>query len=104
VELTAIQKIFTEANLYEHEVLQDIYAFIEKIDDMQVEDNEFGRDVELVLEPMLPYDGSESIRGYYFVDHSARCLFWLEDFDLSLGRQGGKIASTVDLSLGSLRC
>jgi hypothetical protein len=36
-------------------------------------------DVELVLE--IISRGTEKICGYYFVEHSSRCLFWLEEFD-----------------------
>ena len=36
-------------------------------------------DIELVLE-IVPWD-NEVICGYYFVEHSSRCLFWLEEFD-----------------------
>jgi len=36
-------------------------------------------DVELVLE--IHAQGTEMICGYYLVEHSSRCLFWLEAFD-----------------------
>ena len=36
-------------------------------------------DIELVLE-IIPQE-DDPICGYYFVEHSSRCLFWLEDFD-----------------------
>ena len=35
--------------------------------------------LELVLE-IIPTE-DELICGYYFVEHSSRCLFWLEEFD-----------------------
>jgi hypothetical protein len=65
-------------------MLQDINEFIENINDtLRVEGIEIGLDVELVLEPMLSSKGNEVVCGYYYVDHGARCLFWLEDFDAS---------------------
>jgi len=36
-------------------------------------------EIELVLE--IHTQGTEKICGYYFVEHSSRCLFWLEQFD-----------------------
>ena len=36
-------------------------------------------DIELVLETHT--QGTEMICGYYLVEHSSRCLFWLEAFD-----------------------
>jgi hypothetical protein len=36
-------------------------------------------DVELVLE--IHAQGTEMVCGYYLVEHSSRCLFWLEAFD-----------------------
>jgi hypothetical protein len=36
-------------------------------------------DIELVLE-IIPQE-DDPICGYYFVEHSSRCLFWLEDYD-----------------------
>lgn len=40
---------------------------------------ELPHDVELVLE-IIPQD-KETICGYYFINHSCRLLFWLEEFD-----------------------
>jgi hypothetical protein len=51
-------------------------------------------DVELVLE-ILP-QGAEKICGYYFVEHSSRCLFWLEEFDAE--QICGEINVVVSLS------
>jgi hypothetical protein len=41
-----------------------------------------GPDIELVLELMECPDGDTKC-GYYFVDNTARCLFWVEEFDAS---------------------
>jgi hypothetical protein len=37
-------------------------------------------DVELVLE--IHAQVTEMVCGYYLVEHSSRCLFWLEAFDV----------------------
>jgi hypothetical protein len=79
-----MQKIVTEANLYHAEVMHDIDSFIEHIDNvMRLKGIKLGPEVELVLEPMLSKDGTDIVCGYYFVDHETRCLFWLENFDVS---------------------
>jgi hypothetical protein len=55
---------------------------IVKIDEMarakalSSEDDRF----ELVLE-LLQGDNGEMSCGYYFINHSTRCLFWLQPFD-----------------------
>lgn len=36
-------------------------------------------DIDLVLE--LVHFPDDTVCGYYFVNHSRRCLFWLEMFD-----------------------
>jgi hypothetical protein len=43
------------------------------------ENIELAPDVELVLE-IVPWK-EDLLCGYYFVEHSSRCLFWLEEFD-----------------------
>ena len=80
----ARQRIFTEANLYDHDKLQLITEcadqILSELENMTRDKNiPFSPDVELVLE-LVPWN-KQLICGYYFVEHNSRCLFWLEGFD-----------------------
>jgi hypothetical protein len=81
----SLQKILTDANLCEVTVLKDINIFIAQIFE-EMERNEttqtrIDADAHIVLERM-ECDGKPAQCGYYFVNHKARSLFWLEDFDI----------------------
>lgn len=60
-----------------------IVAFIDQIDDLtQAHDTKVTNDADLVLE-LLPGQDGQMACGYYFAEHQTRCLFWLEQFDIS---------------------
>lgn len=80
---SAVQNILTVAYLYDRDVLSDIEAFIEQIENILLEKGISRQpDVELVLERFAD-SGPEADCGYYFVSHKDRCLFWYEEFDIS---------------------
>jgi hypothetical protein len=65
-------------------MLDHINKFLSQIDAMSVDQSICLEDgsTELVLE-LFQDDGERMICGYYFIDHSTRCLFWLHKFDAS---------------------
>ena len=78
------QRIYTDANLYDPKELVVITESADQIlgdleNKARDENIELAPDVELVLE-IFPQE-ENLLCGYYFVEHSSRCLFWLEDFD-----------------------
>ena len=79
----ARQRIFTEADLYDHKELQLITEcadqILSELEETMQDENISLLDVELVLE-LVPWN-DEVICGYYFVEHNSRCLFWLHEFD-----------------------
>jgi hypothetical protein len=75
----SVQKIFTDAHLYNPDILLHATAFIRRIDDLKRIKN-VQLDAELVLE-ITPDDQGMLQCGYYFVDHQTRSLFWLEEFE-----------------------
>ena len=81
---SARQRIFTDANLYDHDKLQLIAECADQIlseleNTTRDENISLPPDVELVLE-LVPWN-KQLICGYYFVEHNSRCLFWLHEFD-----------------------
>ena len=74
-----IQKIYTDAYLYDPDVLFHATCFIQRIDDL-TSARTIQPDAELVLE-ITPDEDGEIACGYYFVHHQNRCLFWLEEFE-----------------------
>ena len=81
---SARQRIFTDANLYDHDKLQQIAECADQIlseleNTTRDENISLPPDVELVLD-LFPWK-QQLICGYYFVKHDSRCLFWLEGFD-----------------------
>lgn len=94
------QKIFTDANLYDHEEFTIISESADQIlgdleRKLQDEGITLPHDPDLVLE-VVPWD-EELVCGYYFVNHDSRCLFWLEEFDAS-GFCHNEIQAVVSLS------
>ena len=80
------QRIYTDANLYDSKEFAIITESADQIltqlqNQAQDLHDALPDDVELVLE-IVPFQ-HKSICGYYFVNHSRRCLFWLEKFDAS---------------------
>ena len=74
--------IYTDTNMCNPDLRQEIEQSIEEINRLRDNSPPLPRDWELALE--LGVDGrtGEPICSYYFVCHSARCLFWLHEFDL----------------------
>jgi hypothetical protein len=77
-----IKKVYTDAYLYDPTTLEQLTACLEQITDMIRNANIDVSKNELVLDLQRGDDG-EILCGYYFVDHAARLLFWLEAFDIS---------------------
>ncbi|KAF8068880.1 hypothetical protein FPV67DRAFT_1448735 [Lyophyllum atratum] len=76
------KRIFTDANLYEADMLSQIEANIDTIDEFfRVHNIRRSVHVDLVLE-LLRVDGQIDTL-YYMVDHSKRCIFFVDDFDAS---------------------
>ncbi|KAF4593415.1 hypothetical protein EYR38_009129 [Pleurotus pulmonarius] len=78
------RKVLTDVDISNEEVLRHTQHFLTLIfDSLRAKNLQLENEVELVVET-VKYDGEEDYRcGYYFVDHKNRCLFWLEDFDIS---------------------
>src|SRR6266436_2159485 len=96
------QRIYTDADLYDPGDLAIVSESADQIlADLENKAREEGvvlpPDIELVLE-IVQQDGV-SICGYYFVDHSSRCLFWLEQFDAEKMCEGNRVV----VSLSHLR-
>ena len=77
---TRFKPIYTDTNMCDPDLLQEIEQFIEDINKLRAVSPPLPEDWELVLE--LGKDDGEPICSYYFVCHSTRCLFWLHEFDL----------------------
>ena len=58
-----------------HEISQ-LYEFVEN--SIRNETRDLPEKFEVVLELMSDLDAW----GYYMVDHTSRCIFWLQDFDV----------------------
>ncbi|KAH7886450.1 hypothetical protein F5I97DRAFT_1928299 [Phlebopus sp. FC_14] len=75
------RRICTDANLYKNRNMDVITrcadALFERMKSMGIE---FSEDSELVLEIMDDKRANIWRCGYYFVDHTYRCLFWLDPF------------------------
>ena len=77
-----IKNVFTDAYLYDPTTLEQLTACLEQITELVRKANIDVSENELVLDLQRGDDG-EILCGYYFVDHAARSLFWLEVFDIS---------------------
>ncbi|KIM86765.1 hypothetical protein PILCRDRAFT_816011 [Piloderma croceum F 1598] len=78
------KRIYTDANLYDPEELviitESANQILTDLNNKAMDDKvTLPTDVELVLE--IHAQGTEMVCGYYLVEHSSRCLFWLEAFD-----------------------
>jgi hypothetical protein len=68
-------RVITEACIYRQEILEKISSWANSIEEaLKVKGVKPSSTTELFLEP---YDGLETC-GYYFVDHSTRSEFWLD--------------------------
>lgn len=78
------QRILTEAHLYDNAAYQATTSFIHSIrsflllhhDQLNLSSSD---DVELVLDITLNEDAY--VCGYYFVSHTRRVVFWLDEFE-----------------------
>ncbi|KAF4594318.1 hypothetical protein EYR40_009121 [Pleurotus pulmonarius] len=77
-------KVLTDVDLLDENVLLQTNRFVDIIFEyIRAKNLQLKKDVELVVET-VKYDGHDDYRcGYYFVYHKNRCLFWLQDFDIS---------------------
>ncbi|KAH7909165.1 hypothetical protein BJ138DRAFT_1200448 [Hygrophoropsis aurantiaca] len=78
-------RTFTEVDICDPEILQDIEDFADTLHEslrLFIAEKALSLnldEVELVLEPTEDEFGT--LCCYYFVNHRARCLFWLQDYD-----------------------
>ncbi|GLB42358.1 putative expressed protein [Lyophyllum shimeji] len=76
------KRIFTDANLYEPDMLSQILADIGTIEEFfRVHNMRRAANVDLVLE-LRRVDGQIET-FYYMVDHSKRCIFFVDEFNAS---------------------
>jgi hypothetical protein len=81
------QNIFTDALIFEPDNM-NIINYVSEVLFSRMGDliRDFGADsnrapeFELVLD-LTQYEDGVTKCGYYFVDNSSRCLFWLDEFD-----------------------
>jgi hypothetical protein len=75
------KRVLTDANLYDSRVLSEASQFIFHIFDYaRSQDIQFAPDVDLVLD-LTPNEDGNTVCGYYFANHTDRCVFWLDEFD-----------------------
>ena len=93
---TCFKPIYTDTNMCDQALRQEIEQFIEEIDNLKNSSPPLPEDWELALELRKDDETGESICSYYFVCHSTRCLFWLHEFDLEgvLGEVSGVTEKT----------
>ncbi|KAF9236957.1 hypothetical protein BU15DRAFT_76447 [Melanogaster broomeanus] len=76
-----LQRICTDVNIFKKEHLDVITRCADALfDQVTTAGVEFSNDSELVLELMDDKGGDMWRFGYYFVDHTHQCLFWVHDF------------------------
>jgi len=77
------QNIFTEASIYDARVYSALEVYIRRIESYIVtQDIQLpAGGIDLVLD-LRPRDNDEYDCGYYFANHEARCLFWLDNHDV----------------------
>ena len=64
----------TEADIYQPKILDKVTRWVQNIEDI-VGDRRISAQVELLIH----LEGKDC--AYYFVDHSTRAQFWIEDID-----------------------
>ena len=75
--------IFTEANLYDRHLYSVLENYARKIESyVTTHKIQLPARVELVLDLILR-ENTQYDCGYYFADHDRRCLFWLDDHDVT---------------------
>ena len=81
--MTHVQRIFTDAYMYDYVTRQEIELFAKYLDDyLQAAELSLPSDeCDLVLE-IVPAEDVEGMAWcYYYVDHRSRTLFWLAPFN-----------------------
>ena len=76
-----LQAIITETWIVDPELFQPLDRFIEEINDFTRSKNISFHDTHLVLHCSLDNEG-QAWCGYYYVCHTTRILFWLENFNI----------------------
>ncbi|KAG5635306.1 hypothetical protein H0H81_011766 [Sphagnurus paluster] len=75
------KRVFTDANLYQHEILSRVLSDIEAIEKfLRVHNIRRSSWIDLVLELE---QGDDPDTLYYLIDHSNRSVFFLDEFDAS---------------------
>ncbi|KZT69934.1 hypothetical protein DAEQUDRAFT_232046 [Daedalea quercina L-15889] len=90
------RRIYTEAWIYDGEILEEIEDFAQRLQEIIRENNfDVPADADLVLEledipghapPTLDIvSGEPSVHywTYYYVNHASRVLFWLQEYDIA---------------------
>jgi hypothetical protein len=79
VSLTFLQHVFTDADLSDSKILGRAEEVLTLLDEFITEhDLHLPESWDLVID--LFYDGEEILATYYYVDHQARCIFFLDEF------------------------
>ena len=78
---TRFKPIYTDTNMCDPDLLQEIEQSIEDIKKLRQNSPPLPEDWELALELGVDDETGEPICSYYFVCHSSRCLFWLHEFN-----------------------
>jgi len=73
--------IYTDTNMCDPDLRQEIEQSVEEINGLREISPPLPEDWELVLELEDSDETGNPICSYYFVCHSARCLFWLHEFN-----------------------
>ncbi|KAJ7681135.1 hypothetical protein B0H17DRAFT_1076855 [Mycena rosella] len=77
--------IFTDAYLYDKAIHAQITSAVDQLlarEEMQSLSSTDSGQIDIVLDLMEESPDNDEC-GYYLVDHSARVIFWLEEFDIS---------------------
>lgn len=73
------QQVFTDADLSDPKILGRAEEVLALLDEFITEhDLPFPESWDLVID--LFYEGEEILATYYYVDHRARCIFFLDEF------------------------
>ncbi|KAK7018180.1 hypothetical protein R3P38DRAFT_1294153 [Favolaschia claudopus] len=99
------ENIYADVDLYKPQTLHTVSICVDQIlRRQQVEGLLQTGNIDLVLEILAPDKGTNCIKcGYYFVDHTERVAFWLEDFPLkkllAWNRRSPKLVRPVHVKL-----
>jgi hypothetical protein len=85
------KKLFTDTDMHNaimRDEIEEFYDCLQRFDQQSIPSNNY----DLVLDIMVTEtdDKQKSISwSYYYACHDARCLFWLEDYDIKFTRTLG---------------